>query len=326
MTGRRVSVTAPARLHLGLLDLEGGLGRRFGSLGITLDKPYTRIHLSHASETDVVGPDAERARRYLALLADEFRLDAGFRLIVDDAIPAHAGLGSGTQMALAVGAAVARLCDLEDGPRDIAERLDRGARSGIGLGAFETGGVLLDGGRGKADRPPPIISRTPFPEDWRILLIFDRGREGLHGGDEVEAFAKIPPFPAESAGHLCRLAVMSVLPALAERDVDRFGAAVAEIQRVVGDHFAPAQGGRFASPDVADVLAWLESEGIAGVGQSSWGPTGFALLASQDDADRLLAAARSRWPQTTQLDFAVCRGANRGAAIEAVDAVLAAGE
>ena len=34
-----------------------------------------------------------------------------------------------------------------------------------------------------------------------------------------------------------------------------FGPSITEVQRIVGDHFAPAQGGRFASSRVADVLA-----------------------------------------------------------------------
>jgi hypothetical protein len=31
-----LALWAPARLHMGFLDLDGGLGRRFGSLGFTL--------------------------------------------------------------------------------------------------------------------------------------------------------------------------------------------------------------------------------------------------------------------------------------------------
>ena len=101
----------------------------------------------------------------------------------------------------------------------------------------------------------------------------------------------LPPFPAEIAAHLCRLTLMRLLPAVAEADLDAAGPAVAEMQRRVGDHFAPAQGGRFTSPAVARVLAWLEAEGIPGVGQSSWGPTGFALLPDAVTAERVKAAA-----------------------------------
>ncbi len=33
----KVSVEATARLHLGFLDMNGGLGRKFGGLGLSLD-------------------------------------------------------------------------------------------------------------------------------------------------------------------------------------------------------------------------------------------------------------------------------------------------
>jgi beta-RFAP synthase len=215
---------------------------------------------------------------------------------------------------------VARLCGLELDARAIAGLLDRGARSSIGIATFEQGGVVLDGGRGDSDEPPPVLSRLPFPEHWRVLLIFDQSRQGLHGPEEAAAFRRLAPFPAAQAAHLCRLVLMVALPALAEEDLDRFGAAVAELQRAIGDYFEPVQGARYMSRSVAAVLAWLEAEGIAGVGQSSWGPTGFGLVGGEADAAALLAAARRRWPADSGLTFALSRGRNRGADIEVTPA------
>ena len=324
MRRERVDVTVPARLHLGLLDLEGGLGRRFGSLGITLDGPRTRLTATSGRGLSVDGPDAERAERYLAETVRHFGLSGGIHLRVSEAIPAHSGLGSGTQLALATGIAACRLSGLEVEAREVAQALERGARSGIGIGAFEQGGVLLDGGRGALDAPPPILCRLAFPEDWRILMIFDSGNGGLHGSKEIAAFESLSPFSPEQAAHLCRLMVMAALPALAERDIAAFGAAVSELQRITGDHFAPAQGGRFASPAVAEILAWLEREGVPGIGQSSWGPTGFALLSSEAEAQRLLASAVERCPASAGLRLEVRRGQNRGAAVVVTETALAA--
>ena len=316
-----VSVTVPARLHLGFLDLEGGLGRRFGGLGITLEGPYTRLDLAPADELSVEGPDAQRARGYLEQLLDHFDLERGVGLRVEEAIAAHSGLGSGTQLALATGMAVSQLYGIGAEPRVIAQLLDRGARSGIGLGAFVEGGVLLDGGRGESDGPPPIISRLAFPGQWRVLLIYDRKHDGVHGKDEIEAFQTLSTFPPETAAHLCRLAVMAALPALAEGDLHGFGAAVSEIQRTVGDYFAPAQGGRFASSAVSEVLEWLESEGVSGLGQSSWGPTGFALVDSEARGQRFLEAARKRWGAGAGLAFELRAGRNTGASATIQDSV-----
>ena len=315
MKPERIEIIVPARLHLGFLDLEGGLGRRFGSLGLALDGPCTRLSASRRPGLSAAGPDAERARAYLARIVAHFCLEPGFHLDIHEAIPAHNGLGSGTQLALATGMAVCRLAGLEVEAREIAGILDRGARSGIGVAAFEQGGVLLDGGLGAGQALPPLLCRLPFPSKWRILLVFDRSSGGLCGAAEGEAFRRLPPFPAETAAHLCRLVVMAALPALAEADLARFGAAVSELQRVTGDYFAPAQGGRFASPAVAEVLAWLEAEGVPGYGQSSWGPTGFALLPSAAEARRLALAAQRRWPEESGLRFLVQRGRNSGASV-----------
>lgn len=310
-----VRVTAPARLHLGFVDMNGGLGRRFGSLGLTLDGPATTVRARSADQLRAAGPSAERALRVARTLCERFRWPERAELTVEDAIPEHVGLGSGTQLGLAVGTALGHLYGRPLPERTLAAELERGARSGIGIGAFESGGVILDGGRGPGEAPPPVVSRLPFPQDWRVLLILHRDGQGLHGGAETRAFQALPPFPAERAGHLCRLMVMAALPALAEGDAETFGRAVGELQRTVGDHFAPVQGGRFTSPAVAEALGWLEAEGIHGVGQSSWGPTGFAIVGDADRATALLIAAKRRC-KGTALEVHLCRGRNAGATVE----------
>jgi beta-ribofuranosylaminobenzene 5'-phosphate synthase len=310
-TVERVTVSVPARLHLGFVDLNGDMGRRFGSVGIAIDRPHTRVVVERTERTQIEGPDEARTQGYLEALIRRFNLDRRLHLKVADVIPSHVGLGSGTQLGFGLGLDA----------RTLAGLLERGARSSVGIATFESGGVVLDGGRGDRDEPPPVLSRLPFPDDWRVLLVNDHRRQGLHGPAEIEAFRRLPTFPSEQAAHLCRMMLMVALPALAEADFKRFSAGVAELQRIIGDHFRPVQGARFMSAAVAEVLAWLESEGIVGVGQSSWGPTGFALIDSEAAAARLLAAARRRWSSPTSgLSFAVTRGRNRGADIEILPA------
>ena len=311
-----VSVTAPARLHVGFLDLHGGLGRRFGSIGLTLHDVGTRLRIEPAAEIAASGVDAERALAAVRRLTEAWRTPP-VRIDVADAIPAHVGLGSGTQLRLAVGVALARLFGVRAGTAEVARLLDRGARSGIGLAAFEQGGLLVDGGRSEADVVPPIVARLPFPQRWRILLLLDEAGHGLHGAAEIQAFAHLPPFPENLAAHLCRLTLMRLLPAVALADPIDAGRALGEIQRVIGDHFAPVQGGRFASPAVAGALAWLASEGIEGVGQSSWGPTGFALVEDHEAARRLEAGLRQRCAGARDLRIVIAKGRNHGAEIVA---------
>jgi beta-ribofuranosylaminobenzene 5'-phosphate synthase len=310
-----VTITAHARLHLGFLDLEGGLGRRYGGLGLGLEGPVTRVRLARAESPSADGLEAERALAYLAALCNAHGRAPNFALTVDEAIPAHAGLGSGTQLALAVGRAFGLLEGLELSAAAIAGLLSRGARSGIGIGAFEHGGLVLDGGRGSHTIVPPMLGRLPFPEDWRVLLILDPATRGVHGPEEKRAFQTLPPFPASTAAHLCRVTLMKALPAAAEADLPAFGAAIEDIQAVMGRHFAPAQGGSpYTSGKVAAVLAWLQVRGVRGVGQSSWGPTGFAFLPDEAAARDIMEALR-RTGLAGTLTLAINKARNQGASI-----------
>lgn len=311
-----VRLEAPARLHLGFIDVSGSLGRRFGSVGLTLEEFSALLELRRADRFEAVGPDAERASTYLRRLLDDHDPPTSVALRVHRAIPEHVGLGSGTQLALAIGKAFGALFDISLSVAALAARLDRGARSGIGIGAFEQGGFVVDGGRGAAGGYPPVISRMPFPTSWRVLLAFDRARQGLFGEAERAAFRALQAFPQARAAHLAHLVLMRLMPALVEEDFASFGDAIGEIQRSVGDYFAAAQGGRFISPAVGELLAWLESKGIVGVGQTSWGPTGFAIVDSEVRAHALLLEARDRFGQRAGLDLAVVRARNRGHRLE----------
>lgn len=312
-----VVIEAPARLHLGFVDLNGSLGRRFGSLGLALDGIVTRLRATRAARDLATGPQAERAAAYARRLAAEYALDEGVELTVEQSIPAHAGLGSGTQMALAVGTALSRLHGLGLETRSLAQLLDRGGRSGIGAGAFDQGGFVLDGGRGAGGGVPPVTCRLPFPVQWRVLLILDPGIQGLHGSAEAAAFAALPALPESAAGRLARLTLMCVLPGLAEVDIASFGAGISEIQQIIGDHFAPAQGGRFASPAVARALEFLYGQGVRCLGQSSWGPTGFAVVESEERARDLRSQCEQRLPRAG-LEFLVLQARNRGARVLAL--------
>ena len=311
-----VTVTVPARLHLGFLDLSRGPARRFGGIGLAISELETQITITRALQAEVTGPERARAADHVATMLAHLRLAGAHRVSMKKVVPAHAGLGSGTQIALAVAAGLRRL---NDRPLDVegdAVRLGRGARSGLGIGLFADGGLVVDGGRSAAARPPPIVSRLPFPEEWRIILVLDPARQGVNGPSETAAFAALEPFAAARAAENCRLVLLQALPALVERDLKSFGAAIGELQVHIGDYFAPVQGGgRFSSPLVAAAMPVLTRAGACGIGQSSWGPTGFAFAADAARADAAVASLRAD-TRFAALDIRVCRGLNHGAQID----------
>lgn len=312
-----ITAKVPARLHLGFLDLNGELGRRFGGIGVAISDLGTSLTIERANVSEVSGPEADRALQHLQKMERLLGLRDGHRVKLSDVVPAHAGLGSGTQLALAIAAGLRRLHNLPLDVEGDALQLGRGARSGIGVGLFSRGGFVVDGGRRNEPGLAPIISRLPVPDKWRILVILDPQRQGIHGSEEGTTMASLPPMCAADAARFCRLVLMQALPALADHDLANFGNAIKELQIGLGDYFAPAQGGaRFMSPDVAAVLDVLDSAGAFGVGQSSWGPTGFAFAASPDEAARLATIAR-RHARGEGLDIRICEGLNRGAQIVA---------
>ncbi len=46
----KIVVKTPARLHLGMLDLNGELGRRFGSIGVAISRPNVVVEATRATE------------------------------------------------------------------------------------------------------------------------------------------------------------------------------------------------------------------------------------------------------------------------------------
>lgn len=308
-----ITISAPARLHMGFIDMSGALGRHFGSIGVGLNEMATRIHLSAAEQLSIEGPCAERAQACVLNLCHKLGVSDAVKLQIETAIPDHVGLGSGTQLALAIGVAVSEYYALDLTVRDVAALTDRGARSGIGIAVFEQGGLVVDGGRGGQTQTPPLLSRIHFPADWRFILVYDQRGQGLHGQQELDAFKSLAPFPRARAEQLAYLLLMQALPALAEHDLSGFGEVITALQNAVGEHFAPVQGGVFTSLAVAEAMLWLESQGAVAVGQTSWGPTGFCLVSDQDKAEALLVGLTQK--NLPHLSYQIASARNIGAEI-----------
>ncbi len=320
-----ISIKSTARLHMGFFDLHGGLGRKFGSIGLSLATPTIELSAQMSSQlqvegiTSVIDKVASIAQQFITKL----NLNGSVHLNIRQHIPEHAGLGSGTQTALAIGAAISQLYKLNLSTAQIAELTGRGGRSGIGIAAFDYGGLLIDGGRAArtntslsklSSNVPPLLARYDFPEDWRVLLILDASQPGIHGEVEREAFKQLPEFSESLAAHLCRYVLMQAMPAIVEQDLTAFGFAIQELQSHVGDYFAPAQGGRYASQQVGAVLQALQNMGVACFGQSSWGPTGFAVFENELEAEKHLQQLETMFLDS-HLSWKICSARNAGAEI-----------
>ena len=308
----KVSVIAPARLHMGFIDLSGSLDRHFGSIGIALNEHATRLSVTSGERRLITGPSAERADKCLTMMCQALNVSDKLTVTIETAIPEHVGLGSGTQMSLAIGSALNAYYCLGLTVRNIAALMDRGLRSGIGIGIFEQGGLVVDGGRGEKTITPPVIVHLDIPTAWRFILVLDSRGQGLHGQQEVEAFKELPLFSRHEAERLCYLLLMQGLPAVAENNIVNFGDVISQLQRSVGNHFSAAQGGVFTSPEVAIAMNWLAEKGAVAIGQTSWGPTGFCAIDGVRLAEVITQEAVQKFSHFNNLSFVTASARNSG--------------
>lgn len=305
MTRREeVFVEAHARLHFGVLDLRGDRGRWFGGIGAAAPAPTTLVSACAADTLDVEGADAGRAGEFARRYISHHQLRGGARVRVHRALPSHAGLGSGTQLALAVGRALAEVHGIDAGVQELAGTVGRGRRSAIGMWTFAGGGLVVEGGHRPVEEGSrglstgPLLARLPFPASWRCVVAVPDAASGLSGTDEAAAFNRLPAPPDREVERVAHLVLMTLLPAVADGDIDAFGAALTQIQEMTGRWFAPVQGGTFAPGPSATLVRRMREWGASGVGQSSWGPAVYGIVSGEAAGSRLAEQVRTTYEST----------------------------
>lgn len=284
-----IRVRAASRLHFGLLSLSWAdpagwrplPPRYFGGVGLMVEHPGIELAVRGADNWSAQGPGAERALAFGRRVCQSLNVDQAFAFDVERCPPEHVGLGTGTQLGLAVARALALATGhAQLTAKQLAEACDRGKRSALGIHGFEQGGLLVDGGKNVGVRIAPLVCRCEFPADWSLLLIVPKGLTGTHGSLEQDAFDALRDRAAglRDTETLCRLVLLGLLPALVERDLDQFSRALHEFNRRVGELFRSWQGGIYSHPKVAAIIKWLRTHAVVeGAGQSSWGPSIFAV-------------------------------------------------
>ena len=289
----------------------------YGGIGVMIDAPSTVVSLCDSERDSVACADAspsetERICQAVARVLTNYRQFAAkshplppCAIEIRRTIPAHSGLGSGTQLALAVAQGLASLAGEVVDVAALARRVGRGRRSAIGIYGFAGGGFLVDGGKTADDEANEeigqLVAHAHVPAHWRWLLLTpaDALGTGLAGQEEIEALERLPPDAARFHRALCRLVLLEMLPALEKSDAAWFCEALDQFGQSVGDYFRPVQGGLYSDARMATLADRLRAAGIRGIAQTSWGPT---LAVCVADASR--AASLSEHVRT---DFKDCR-------------------
>jgi beta-ribofuranosylaminobenzene 5'-phosphate synthase len=320
----KVYVKTPARLHMGLIDLNGNLGRMFGGLGVGIDKPNVIVEAEHSENYSVTGQETELAKTLIKRFFSTYPAKGNVHINIKAAIPMHIGLGSGTQFSLAIATALAKLFNIKASTQELALAMGRAQRTGVGTAIFEGGGFVVDGGKNIQKDPnlkenfPPLIYRQPFPEEWRFVIALPNVQKGLANSEETSAFNQLPPMQAEEVAKICRLTMMKLLPALAEHDIESFGEALTSIQIVTGEYFAQVQDGTYSNPEVSDCLEYIKKTGSYGVGQSSWGPAVYGVV-KQEEAKQALLKTQAYLNKSIGGKVFLAKANNKGAYIKIVN-------
>ncbi len=316
-----VTIKAPSRLHLGMIDLNGELGRIYGSIGVALNNPSILVEARTSDKLEIKGKDTERVRQLVERFPQSYNVDTNVEINVKEIIPEHIGLGSGTQLSLAIASCLSNLNKLNIGVRDLAKTMNRGIMSGIGIEAFRKGGFIIDSGRsvnGNEDLPF-VTYRHNFPENWTFILTVPSIRRGFSGKDEELAFKKVIPSSPKIAGDICRLLQMKMLPSLIERDIETFGQALMDVDRKVGLYFKEVQHGIYKEKIIKSLIDCMLDSGSHGAGQSSWGPAVYGIV--EDNNAKKLESAVNEFFKENKMEGTIIRthANNHGAEISVME-------
>ncbi|HJH32365.1 MAG TPA: beta-ribofuranosylaminobenzene 5'-phosphate synthase [Methanosarcinaceae archaeon] len=320
-----IKIISPSRLHLTLIDLNAGIGRVDGSVGITLDSPHICISAEKADSIEVIGK-SHLSDRMLAAAEAVMPDSCGIRITIEEDMPDHVGLGSGTQSALCAAMAVNELYALGMSVRELAIAVGRGGTSGIGVASFKSGGFLVDGGHRFSDKgafspsaasradPAPILFRHDFP-DWDIILALP-DTKGAHDVQEVDIFKQVCPIPLREVQDISHTILMQVMPAIIEGDIENFGCAVNHIQ-AVGFKRREIE---LQSQPVRDIIEFMQDSGTYGAGMSSFGPAVYGFIDSKIQGKRIQKDVQDILDETIGGSVMITHANNSGAMITDTEA------
>jgi beta-ribofuranosylaminobenzene 5'-phosphate synthase len=323
----KVAVYAPARIHMGFYNfLTDSIA--YGDLGVAIERPRVAVRISNIDEDvfKVVNKSNVDISDCIDRVTRAFDL-SGVYIEILDVIPRHVGLGSTTQIMLAIACALSVLRGSSCNVRDLAVKLCRGRDSGVGLAAFEKGGFVVNSGRkvseeGKVLCPnspldlPQLIFRAPVPRKWSFIIFTPKVKKGFDEVSERKAMDTPTQLPRDIQYELYKLVFLHMIPSILRRDIEVFGKALTKLQFTVGEYFSKYQGGVFCCEEAELIINTMLKYNVKGVGQSSWGPSVYGLVEEQGKAikvaTRVLKEVKSKG---IEVDYMVVKASNSGAKI-----------
>ncbi|MEJ7594044.1 MAG: hypothetical protein WKF77_21090 [Planctomycetaceae bacterium] len=289
----RIDITTGSRLHFGLICSEPGARWRFGGIGVMLRQPAWCLSVTPiVAEKDAIEATDDISRRICEFL-QRIRLHChitSLRIEVQHEVPFHTGLGSGTQLGLALSAASELMTHrrLQEDPFQLAQLACRAERSAIGTIGFARGGFLVDHGESYGESQRRQVERLIFPDDWRFVLAYPENSQGLSGEKERTFFGQRIHMPQTLIANLEQQVLQEIIPAIRKTQFEAFATSLEKYGQSVGKFYAAEQGGVFAHPAMTQLAMHLRTVGVSGMAQSSWGPLIGIPAESQNHAEEIM--------------------------------------
>lgn len=314
-----VEIVTGSRLHFGLICGTLQTGWRFGGVGVMLRQPSWRITMNKSrTSVDQISASSEvtgRVAEFLQKIRVTLPLPA-VSVFVKSEMPFHAGLGSGTQLGLAIAAAAKLVSHQRDvhNPFELAELAQRAERSAIGTVGFRDGGFLIDHGLSESSSETRNVRRIMVPEAWRFVLVRPMSAQGLYGDRERSFFNQRAIMSELLVESLVRQIEDCLIPSIRNEKFETFSVSLEDYGDAVGRFYAAEQGDIFAHPVIRTLVATLRAAGIRGAAQSSWGP-GISIPASSLEHARSIVDRIPPELDGTQFRVDIAEPLNTGASL-----------
>ncbi|MBY9007446.1 MAG: hypothetical protein KGD63_11880 [Candidatus Lokiarchaeota archaeon] len=322
---------------MSLIDENGYTGRVDGGIGLMLNQPNVVFEASNSAKEfkieahkyyresiEIINEKASKIFKKYNINNKNFH----FNLI--KYYPSHVGLGSKTQLSLAIANSIAKLKNLEINHRELTKIVERGGTSGIGWKGFLTGGFILDAGHefgigkekenflpssaSKSADPALTLLRYDIPENWRFVLTIPNIKKGAYGDEEVSIFKKYTPIPKEEVNEVSHQILMKIIPGLLKNDLDCFGEGLKSIQSIGFKKIEI----KLQNKVVKDLLNFIDNYGAKAYGMSSFGPSVVGIVDSDFQAKKMLQAIQDHLKDIGG-HFYICKPNNIGAKYEIIE-------
>lgn len=294
MKNMKWNLVVPTRIHVNTVDFSGNLGRYGIGIGFGVSLPSLELTFTPSNTIIVTGAGSERARRFIGQIANKLGGKTGIELHIDQCIPPHIGLGSGTLLALACGVAWATCNKVTPQIKQIARITRRSFFSGVGLAIFEHGGFVLDQGYTKQTftrkKPIECLVRFAVPSDWGIVLAIPQTNPSYSPIPHMANSHKdTSPVLLGETRELAQQVLVSLLPALANADYKEFCESLSRVGSLgYKRREVESYGGT-----VKYLIRQMVKAGADCAGMSSGGPTVYAIAKGQPKIRAIIETAEA---------------------------------